>query len=297
VPAIPAYISTACDKGLNQIKPYKGYFAVDAVRSVFSSNYNSLQVKLTKRFAGQSLFDVNYTWSRDLTNSQNDYSTPPQNTYNPNADYGRAAIDRNNILTIDAIYELPFFKDQKGLLGRAIGGWEMSGIFAANSGLPLTASASAGGLVFYGYTNPINGQPNGNFVSDAAGLGISGNTNAGLRPDMIANPNQGYGRPIHNKNEWFFRGAFSTPLPGSFAVGNEKRGVIQGPGFNRLDVGIFRNFRIVEGLVLQLRGEAFNTLNHTNFQGVNVTSTSTGFGQITTARDNRILQIAGKIKF
>jgi len=63
----PAFISTTCDRGLNQIKPYPGYFSIDAVRSIFSSNYNSLQVKATKRFSGASLVDFNYTWSRDLT--------------------------------------------------------------------------------------------------------------------------------------------------------------------------------------------------------------------------------------
>jgi hypothetical protein len=88
----PAFISTTCDRALNQIRPYLGYFSVDAVRSIFSSNYNSLQVKTTKRFSGDTFIDANYTWSRDLTNSQNDYSTPPQNTYNINGDYGRAAV-------------------------------------------------------------------------------------------------------------------------------------------------------------------------------------------------------------
>ena len=294
----PAYISTACDKGLNQIKPYKGYFAIDAVRSVFSSNYNSLQVKVTKRFAGKSMIDANYTWSRDLTNSQNDYSSPPQNTYNPNGDYGRAAIDRTNIITIDGIYELPFMKNQNGLVGRVVGGWQVSGIYAINSGLPLTPSASAGGTVFYGYTNVINGQANGNVYSDAAGIGISGSTAAGFRPDMIANPNQGYGQQIHNKGEWFNRGAFSAPLPLSYAVGNSHRGVINGPGFNRLDLGIFRNFKIVEGVAFQLRGEGFNVINHTNLQTVGTASTTAStFGIVTAARDNRILQIAAKINF
>lgn len=294
---IPAYVSTLCDRGLNQIKPYRGYFAIDAVRSIFSSNYNSLQVKVTKRFGARSLLDANYTWSRDLTNSQNDYSTPPQNTYNINGDYGRAAIDRTNILTIDGVYDLPFYKEQKGLVGRLAGGWEVSGIYAINSGLPLTVTESTGGTVFYGYTSAINGQANGNVVSDAAGIGISGNTNASFRPNLLVNPNNGYGRNVHNRQEWFYRGAFSTPLPGSYAVGNEKRGVITGPGFNRLDIGIFRNFKIWEQASFQLRGEAFNVINHTNFQAVNVSATSTSFGQVVSARDNRILQVSGKINF
>jgi hypothetical protein len=294
----PAFISTTCDRALNQIRPYLGYFSIDAVRSIFSSNYNALQVKATKRFAGKTFIDANYTWSRDLTNSQNDYSTPPQNTYNINADYGRAAVDRTNILVFDGVYELPWLKEQKGLVGRVLGGWEFSGILQMYSGLPLTPSASAGGTVYYGYTNPINNQANGNVVSDTAGIGISGNTNASFRPDQIANPNNGYGRTIHNKNEWFYRGAFSTPLPGTILPGNSKRGIITGPGFQKLDVGIFRNFKIHDGLDFQLRGEAFNVGNHTNLGSPSTSSTSTAFASITgAAHDNRILQVAGKIKF
>ena len=297
IAAVPAFISTTCDRALDQIKPYLGYFSIGQTRNAFSSNYNSLQVKVTKRFSGRSLIDANYTWSRDLTNSQNDYSTPPQVTANPNLDYGRAAVDRTNILAFDGVFELPWFREQKGLLGRALGGWEVSAIYLIDSGLPLTASASAGGQVFYGYTNPINGKTAGNYVSDTAGLGISGNSPAGFRPDMIGNPKDGNGQQIHNKFQWFNRGAFDTPYPTEIRPGSEKRGVIEGPGFNHLDPGIFRNFRIFEDVSFQLRGEAFNVLNHTNYQAVNTTSTSTSFGQITTARDNRILQIAGKLTF
>ncbi len=294
----PAFISTLCDRGLNQIKPFKGYFAVDAVRSIFSSNYNSLQVKATKKFSGKTFIDANYTWSRDLTNSQNDYSTPPQNQYNINAEYGRAAVDRTNIIAIDGVYELPWFRNQQGLTGHLIGGWEISGIYAINSGLPLTISESAGGLISYGYNSIANSQATGGYANDAAGLGILGNTNAGLRPNMIADPNQGYGQQIHTRTQWFYRGAFAAPLPGSGQVGNEKRGVVNGPGFNRLDVGLFRNFKIYENLHFQLRGEAFNVVNHTNLAnpGTAATTSST-FGLITSARDNRLLQVAGKLVF
>ena len=104
----PAFISTACDRPLNQIKPYLGYFAIDSMQPIFSSNYNALQVKATKHFSGRSYFDLNYTWSRALTNGQNDYSTPAQNTYNLAAEYGRGALDRTNVLNLDGLFELPW---------------------------------------------------------------------------------------------------------------------------------------------------------------------------------------------
>jgi hypothetical protein len=300
----PAYISTACDIGINQIRPYKGYFAIDAMQSIFSSNYNGLQVKATKKFKGKSMIDANYTWSRDLTNAQADYSGGPQNIYNINGDYGRAADDRNHVLAVDGIYELPWMIDQRGVAGHIFGGWEVSGILALNSGLPLTITESTGGLVYYGYTNPLNNQANGNYANDSAGIGISGNTNAGFRPNQIGNPRNGYGQQLRTRQQWFYRGAFAAPLPagmnasGLGQVGNEHRGVVSAPGFERIDLGLFRNFKIPRGVNLQLRAEAFNALNHTNLGSPGVASTtSSSFGVITGARDNRIMQVAGKITF
>jgi len=189
-------------------------------------------------------------------------------------------------------------RDQHGVVGRLVGGWEASGILIVNSGLPLTVSESSGGLISYGYTSALNGATTGGYGNDAAGIGILGNTNAGLRPNMIGNPNSGYGQPIHNHLQWFYRGAFAAPLPGSGQVGNEKRGVVEGPGFNHIDLGLFRNFRIFESLNFQFRAEAYNVLNHTNLGNPGTTSTSSSsFGIITGARDNRVLQMAGKFRF
>jgi hypothetical protein len=180
-----------------------------------------------------------------------------------------------------------------------VGGWEISGVYALNSGLPLTATMSGGGTVFYGTQANASGPASGGLATDAAGLGILGPSVQGLRPDMIANPNNGNANlQIHNRLNWFNRTAFAAPPVNSYRVGNEKRGVIEGPGFNHLDVGLFRNFKIYEGLVFQLRGEAYNVLNHTNWQAVGTTATTaSSFGQVTSTRDPRILQVAGKLTF
>jgi hypothetical protein len=292
------FTSQTAERPLNQIRPYRGYTSINVAQTIFNSNYNSLQVKVQKKFSGKSYIDANYTWSRALTNAQQDGSAP-QNIYNIAAEYGRSTIDRTNILTVDGIWELPWYRDQKGVVGRIVGGWEISGVYALNSGLPLTATMSGGGTVFYGTQASASGPANGGLATDAAGLGIIGPSVQGLRPDMIANPNNGNGNfQIHKRLNWFNRTAFAAPPVSSYRVGNEKRGVIEGPGFNHLDVGLFRNFNIYEGLVFQLRGEAYNALNHTNWQAVGTTATtSSSFGQVTSTRDPRILQVAGKITF
>jgi len=301
---VSSFLNSTTDRVLNSIKPYPGYFAIDAVEPIFSSNYNGLQVKVTKKFSGKSMIDANYTWSRDLTNSQNDYSTEPQNTYDLASEYGRAADDRKQVLTADGVYELPWMKEQHGILGHLIGGWETSGILAMNSGLPLTITESAAYTINYtyngtAYTSALNGQNNGNYVTDAAGIGVLGNTNAGLRPNQIGNPNKGYGTPIHNRHQWFYEGAFATPVASNSGglVGNERRGVVSAPGFTRVDLGLFRNVKLHEGVNFQLRGEAFNAFNHTNLGSPTTSASSSTFGQITGARDNRIMQIAGKFTF
>jgi hypothetical protein len=279
--------TSTAERPLNQIRPYRGYGAINAVETIFSSNYNGLQVQFEKRFSGKSFIVANYTFSRALTNNQSDRSTAPQNSYNIAGEYGRSALDRTNILTLDGVWELPWYREQKGLVGRLIGGWEISGIYAANSGLPLT-------VIMSGNLN----LPDGSKAVDAAGLGIIGSSAASLRPNMVANPNYGYGQQLKTRTNWFNKLAFSAPTAASLMPGNEKRGVVNGPGYNRLDTGLFRNFRIVEGLTFQFRAEGFNVLNHTNWAtvGTNATTAST-FGQVIATRDPRILQIGGKLNF
>jgi hypothetical protein len=123
-----AFFSTAGSAILDQIRPYRGYRAVTAVEPRFNSSYHSLQVTATKRFTGASQINASYTWSKNLTDNQNDRSASPQNTYDISADKARAALDRRHIISINYIYELPWFDKQKGFVGKVLGGWQLSGI-------------------------------------------------------------------------------------------------------------------------------------------------------------------------
>ncbi|MHB1021996.1 MAG: carboxypeptidase-like regulatory domain-containing protein [Acidobacteriaceae bacterium] len=260
---------------LNQLRPYKGYNAINMIEPWFSANYNSLQVAFQKRFSGKSMVDVNYTWSRALTNNQSDRSTAPQNVYDINAEYGRAALDRKHILTADFVYELPFLREQNGLLGHTLGGWEISGIVSMNAGLPLTATTSS---------------------VDPGGLGFLGASAAGGRPDMIANPNAGAGRKT--LTHWFNTAAFALVPAGQYRPGNERRGTITGPGFQRWDIAAFKNIKVAGSASFQFRAETFNTFNHTNYDSVytNVVVPSL-FGHVLSTRDPRIMQLGAKFLF
>lgn len=302
----PAFITTACDIVLNQIKPYLGYFAIDGMRTIFSSNYNGLQVKATKKFSGKTYIDANFTWSRDLTNSPADYSGFIQNIYNPDADYGRASDDRKLILNLDGVWELPWYREQHGFKGHLIGGWELSGIYAAATGLPLTVSASGGVSIqnTAGFPTQLPANNPSNVVNDNVGLSVLGNTNAGLRPNQIGNPQSANGIRLkatkkfeQGLDPWFNTGAFQAQDPAGTVPGTAGRGSIDLPGYQTLDLGVFRNFRIWENLTFQFRAEAFNAANHTNINTVSGSATSTLFGTVTGYRDARILQFAGRFDF
>jgi hypothetical protein len=211
-------------------------------------------------------------------------------------------------LNVDGVFELPWYRQQHGLKGRLIGGWEVSAIYTANSGLPLTVSASGGLSINYnlpGGVNGLNGSTTGGIVNDNAGLSVLGNTNAGLRPNQIADPNNGYG--IHLKTSkkfqqsstpFFYTGAFTAQDPNSDVPGTAKRGTINGPGFQKVDVGVFRNFRIYDRLTFQFRAEAFNATNHTNIQLVGTAATTPStFGLVNGYRDARQMQFAGRFDF
>jgi hypothetical protein len=272
---------------LHQLRPYRGYSAINMIQPRFDSNYHSLQVSAQHRFSGASQVNLAYTWSKNLTNSQTDRSSSPQNPYDTRGEYGRAALDRRHILSFNYVYELPFFSDQKGFVGKVLGGWQASGIVVYNTGLPFTATTS-------------------NY--DPAGVGLLGASASGARPNVTCNPNE----DAPNTQQQFFNTScfqpntasqvFTTPadqvIRFSNAVGTGGRGVIQGPRTFRVDFTMMKNIRFNESMRLQLRGEVFNITNTTNFRGLDLNVTSGTFGSVTApTRDPRVIQLAAKFYF
>ncbi len=256
---------------LNVIRPYQGYGPIDSIEQMFSSNYNSLQVSASRRFQHRSVVTVNYTYSKSLSNA-----FVPQNIYNPSAEYGPTAFDRRHLFNLNYVYSLPFFADQHGIEGHLLGGWEFSGIVSYGSGLFLTANTQA---------------------QDPAGQGILavGSSEVGNgRPDYVSNANSG---ALRSQAQWFNKAAFSLVPATQYRPGTASNGSIQGPGYEVWDVTLFRNIEIFRESHLQLRGEAFNVFNHTNFSGIQTTLGTTNFGQVTSAGSARVLQLGAKMLF
>lgn len=264
---------------LDQLRPFRGYRSIAMVQSRYNSNYHSLQVFLQKRFSGASQVNVAYTWSKNLTDSQNDRSASPQDTYDIKSEYSRAALDRRHIFTLNYVYELPWFSKQSGFVGKVLGGWQASGIVTYNSGLGFTAVTS-------------------NF--DPGGTGII-NANPTGRPYILCDPNAD---AQHTRVDWFNPACFSTSdaaaAANNYLPGNAQRNIIEGPATFRVDFTLMKNIRFNERFRLQLRAEAFNVFNKTNFRGfssLNITTGGAAFADIGTSRDPRTMQFGAKFYF
>ena len=272
--------TTSAARLLNRIRPFVGYGTIGQISPRFYSNYNSLQLSAEKRFTSNSAMSFFYTWSHALTDNQSDRSTGIQNSSCPVCDYGRSTLDRRQVFTGNYIYDLPWQRSQQGLVGHLLGGYEFSGILTINSGLPFTVLTARG-----------QGDP------AAVGVNTSGAPNNGSvaspRPNQISDPNNG-----PKTFTQFFNTAAFAPVTVAGASGNERRGAVNGPGLWRYDMALLKNTRIRESVNLQVRAEAFNLFNHTNFQTVGTTLTTTStFGHVTAVRDPRIMQLGLKLNF
>jgi hypothetical protein len=155
----------------------------------------------------------------------------------------------------------------------------------------------------------VNADNPNNVINDNAGLSVFGNTNAGIRLNQVGDPNSSFNgvklrttkKPTQIGAPSFNTAAFQAQDPNSNVPGTAKRGSIAGPGYQTMDVGIFRNFRLYDQIKLQFRTEAFNVANHTNVNSFYGTATSGSFGTILAStasyRDPRILQFGLRLDF
>jgi hypothetical protein len=270
-------ISFGTGQVLNYVRPYRGFGPINIASTRFQSNYHSLQAQWQWRATENNLVILNYTWSHTLTDAPDRFNTP-QNIYDIRAEYGPANFDRRHVFTGSYIYHLPFYRLQSGLTGHLFGGWEVSGIVYAQTGLWLT----------------VNG-----VHIDPAGLGLADFNSGPLfnaRPDQLGNPNQ---HAPHTVAQWFNGALFADPPADGIRPGNAPRGPVLGPGAWRWDASLFKNTKVGEQVNIQFRAEATNVLNHTNFDqiGTAFLFDPIHFGQVVSARDARIIQFGLKLAF
>lgn len=274
------------DSPLNNIRPYLGYSYFHTRIPIFTANYNSLQVSLNHQ--GRDLTaGLSYTWSKNLTDQYNDRGTAATYTYDPKMDYGPSGLNEPQIFVGNFVYHAPWYRDQHGFAGHLLGGWELSGILTFESGLSFNNGQYQDPYGCVADNTQANGCAAGTYPG---GLGIYGpNYDIFPRPDQTG--------PVHVVKkglQWFDPSSFTT-AQGHF--GNSGIGNILGPGLERVDLGLMKNFHISERVNLQMRAESFDVFNHTNFAGVDNGLTDSTFGMVTSTHEPRIMQFSGKLYF
>jgi hypothetical protein len=233
-----------------------------------SSSYNAVTAKLTKRFSQGLTLIASYQFSKAIDNASENQAWEvgdrARNFNNMALDKSVSAHDIPHSLAINYIYELPVGRGKRfgGKLHPAanaiVGGWQVSGIYKYDSGLPLIFSANNNTFSFGG-----SQQPN---VSDIESAG-KGETNFRGSGDKKI-------------NRWFNTSVFSQPP--DFTFGNAPRwfGNIRADHTNNFDFSLGKNWQIREKFRIQFRGEFFNLFNRVQFGRADTNINSSGFGQV-----------------
>lgn len=247
----------------NLRRPYLGYGSIPYNENSAESHYHALEVSLTRRYSRGLSLEASYTFAKALGHPED----MPADSRNKNLDYGPLDLDQKHSFRFNYVWELPFLKGQNGFAAALFAGWQLSGIVTLGTGFPLTVTQSG----------------------DAANFG--GNTGA-QRPDIIGDPNAGGG----HVNRWFNTDAFRTVTQAG-RIGTSPIGVVRGPGIANVDTTLIKNIVLREPLRLQLGIETFNTFNHPQYEGVGAQINGPSFGNVTGARDPRVMQLRGKLTF
>jgi len=291
--------------------PYANFSMIAGILPEAYSDYDGLQAKVEKRFSNGLYLLESFTWSKAIDiapqaldgggNCDNCGNGIPsvQNIYNVAADRGISAYNHPFINTTTAVWSLPVGKGQWLLpnasraVDEIVGGWQVTGIVSGRSGDPLDFAYSPG---------PTSDQA----VSPLTPVDGRNSYRPNINGPAIAS-NKSY---LQYLNVTSFSTPPSAPPAGSTTYnifGDMARNSIRGYDYWDVDMGLSKDFAITERSHFQLRAEAFNLFNHTNFGDPNTNVPDTGgtlvqgqtgsFGVISSSLPARELQVAGKIVF
>jgi len=294
------------------LRPFQGYGDINVVMGSGTSNYNGLQVQVSRRYATRFQYGIAYTWHKSLdyaNDDSSDVSFPrPYKAFN----YGPADHDQTHIFTANYIWDVPGpgRRLDNRLVKALFDNWQLSGTTSFVTGTPKGVS-----LGFSGSTDPFNfpaGDPcpvgtvrfsttQCQPLTDFTG----GEVNA--RPFVLCNPNRQVKDAADGTPVLVDANCFARPTTQG-EIGNASRNMIRKPGVINFDLALFKNIRFREKLDIQFRWETYNLFNHTNFSDINTDltfsrNTTTNqialsnqiFGQPTSARSPRVMQ--GSLRF
>lgn len=255
---------------------FSSIFAEDTIGN---SNYNSFQAMVQRNFSGGLQFQAAYTWAKSF-----DYGSSFEgqlNPVDPRLSYALSEFDARQRFVFNAYWQFPVPQYQ-GAKGFLLDGWASSGIVTLQSGFPIRITAG-------GQDNELNTS----YFFESAG-----------------EPNQMMAfktlSPQKNNGYYFNPNTFSIdpnsinyltgqPLLGTY--GNTPRTICCGPGIANVDMTLEKSTKIGERVNTLFRVDFFNLFNHTQFYNPVGDATSLQLGQVTTARDPRLIQFAFKVSF
>jgi hypothetical protein len=245
--------------------------------SIQNTVYTSWQSSVRKRMARNFTGSVHYTWGKALAytggdggaNFSGDTYFGIQDFFNWKNDRGPAAGDVTHNFASDFLYDLPALANANSIVKGAVGGWQVSGIFSASTGQPLRITQSSS---------------------------ISGS-----RPDYVGGdpftPDRGRDTLLYLNPSAFARVPIVSASGAPIRPGNLGDGAIRLPGRWNLDFSLAKNFPITERSRLQIRGDLFNVLNHTDFNSVSTGITASSFGRFTNKTNARVVQLNARFSF
>ncbi len=237
-----------------RVNPAEGVIRMRA--NTAQSWYHSMQTQVDKRFSSGMSAGVHYTWSRfedtasDIFNPSVSEVAIPQDSFDLDAEKGRSTYDRPHRLAGNFVWEVPVFREQQGIAGKLLGGWQISSFFTLQSGAPFTV---------------LNGaDPTG------ALAGIDGLVGNAIRPNL--NTSLDVWRMTIEEiraagGAQLFRALCGNPGPACAGerVGNVPRNSLRSDGIESVDLALTKNTRIGGRHTIQLRLEMFNATNTRNF--------------------------------
>ena len=275
-------------------RPIQGYGAITWYDPAAFSNYNSLQVKLEKRFSQGLQFLHSFVYGKAIDNAaqsldnSNGNDASPQDIRNLAAEKGVSNYDQKFSSVLSVFYQLPVGRGRRWgskanpIVDAAVGGWDLSFINTALTALPVNLRAWNGSI-------PAAFQTVGNLSGFRGGEtfrpNVTGSSVLAVNPQDIT-------------NTYFDVNAVVLPTDPSRPFGNAGRNSTRALPFNQLDFSVHKNFRVWgEDKKLQFRAEFFNLFNHTNFSGPNSDRASAAFGTIRSTLAPRQIQFALKLYF
>jgi hypothetical protein len=247
--------------GTVRVDPSQGVRRLRA--NAASSIYHSMQASVEKRLTHNFSMGSHFTWSNfidvasEVFNASNAGEIAvSQDSFNRRLDRGRSTYDRPMRFSVNGVYELPFFRDQKGVAGHIAGGWQVTGFLTFQSGAPFSA---------------LNGADPGFRLS-----GIDSLVGNAIRPNLNTSLNLS-SMTVREILDAGGRTLFSAATAAN-PIGNAGRNILRAKGIQNLDLAILKNFRIRERQTLQYRCEFYNTSNTRNYGIPEARVNSSAFG-------------------